>query len=135
MQFGTVQQWADSVGIDMTIVANIGQTQYRAELYDKKSVFVPDGVYSNRESAQLAAIEKLNLLYNDSQLKKDMREGLTDEEFKNEILGPPPIRCSIIGEDEKQCSNEGTIKMTSKSVLKGTPLYCCKSCWKKIKPF
>jgi len=65
MKWGVYQDWADSIGYDVQIVVNMGQTRYGAEIYDKKSLYVADGTYETRQEARNAAIEKLNNLINE----------------------------------------------------------------------
>ena len=69
MQFGVVQEWADSVGIRVDITVFYDQMLNYTRGYELKvndTCYYYDGdVFETRKSAQIAAISKLNEIYNE----------------------------------------------------------------------
>ena len=69
MKFGVIQEWADSVGVRIDITVFYDQMLNYTRGYELKmnnTCYYSDGdVFEARESAQLAAIEKLNEIYNE----------------------------------------------------------------------
>jgi len=69
MQFGILQDYADSIGYDIQIVTNLSQTSYGVEIYDKKCVQMGEA-YNTREEAIKAAIKAFDDLVNGVNRKK-----------------------------------------------------------------
>jgi hypothetical protein len=64
MQFGVIQEWADSVGIDVSVYRAVYSIGFHYMITAKIRCNKSDASLPIRESAQLAAIEKLNEIYN-----------------------------------------------------------------------
>jgi hypothetical protein len=64
MQFGVIQEWADSVGIDVIVYRAVYSIGFHYMITAKIRCNKSDASLPIRESAQLAAIEKLNEIYN-----------------------------------------------------------------------
>ena len=65
MQFGVIQEFADSVGYDMITEASILQDKYWFTIYKQGNDNINDSYFDTRKEAQQAAIAKFNEIYNE----------------------------------------------------------------------
>jgi hypothetical protein len=62
-QWGVIQDFADSLGYHIQIVASLNQTTYSYEMYDKKREYTGK-IFHTRQESRDAAIEKFNEINN-----------------------------------------------------------------------
>ena len=67
MQWGVIQDWADSVGsyVNVFLDPTSDPCRFAWEVFDDKGNFDSCGGYETREEARSAAIEKLNQIINE----------------------------------------------------------------------